>query len=79
MALRCRYFQKPSAATSRAPLSISIRDRARAGDPRGQNDLARAEVRASTLPSGERGTFGRWHVHCAIELPRHFDAVAFET
>ena len=22
----------------------------------------------------ERGTSGRWHIHCAIELPSHFDA-----
>ena len=21
---------------------------------------------------------GRWHIHCAIEMPPHFDAVAFE-
>jgi hypothetical protein len=26
----------------------------------------------------ERGTSGRWHIHCAIELPSHFDAVALE-
>ena len=28
--------------------------------------------------SWERGTSGRWHVHCAIELPLHLDAVALE-
>ena len=26
----------------------------------------------------ERSRSGRWHVHCAIELPPHFDAVALE-
>ena len=26
----------------------------------------------------ERGTSGRWHIHCAIELPSHFDAVVLE-
>ena len=25
-----------------------------------------------------RGTSGRWHIHCAIELPQHLDAIAFE-
>ena len=30
------------------------------------------------LRSWERGTSGRWHIHCAIELPSHFDAVALE-
>ena len=36
------------------------------------------EVRARALRSWERGTSGRWHIHCAIELPSHFDAVALE-
>ena len=36
------------------------------------------EVRARTLRSWERGTSGRWHIHCAIELPSHFDAIALE-
>ena len=26
----------------------------------------------------ERGTSGRRHIHCAIELPSHFDAIALE-
>ena len=30
------------------------------------------------LRSSERGTSGRWHIHGAIELPSHFDAVALE-
>jgi len=37
------------------------------------------EVRARALRSWERGTSGRWHIHCAIELPLHFDAVALES
>ena len=40
--------------------------------------LEKGEVRARTLRSWERGTSGRWHIHCAIELPSHFDAVALE-
>ena len=41
--------------------------------------LERGEVRARALRSWEHGTSGRWHVHCAIELPSHFDAVALES
>ena len=40
--------------------------------------LEKGEVRARTLRSCERGTSGRWHIHCAIELPPHFDAIALE-
>ena len=40
--------------------------------------LEKGEVRARALRSWECGTSGRWHVHCAIELPSHFDAVALE-
>jgi hypothetical protein len=40
--------------------------------------LERGEVRARALRPWERGTSGRWHIHCAIELPSHFDAVALE-
>src|ERR1700751_6345657 len=40
--------------------------------------LEKGEVRASALRSWERGTSGRWHIHCAIELPSHLDAVALE-
>jgi hypothetical protein len=38
----------------------------------------KGEVRARALRPCERGTSGRWHIHCAIELPSHFDAVALE-
>src|SRR6202040_2740590 len=31
--------------------------------------LEKGEVRARALRSWERGTSGRWHIHCAIELP----------
>ena len=40
--------------------------------------LEKGEVRARALHSSERGTSGRWHIHCAIELPSHLDSVAFE-
>jgi len=40
--------------------------------------LEKGEVRASALRPWERGTSGRWHIHCAIELPSHLDAVALE-
>jgi hypothetical protein len=40
--------------------------------------LEKGEVGARALRSWERGTSGRWHIHCAIELPPHFDAVALE-
>ena len=46
------------------------------GAPGGEippGDSSKASVR-----SWERGTSGRWHIHCAIELPSHFDAVALE-
>jgi hypothetical protein len=40
--------------------------------------LKKAEIHARALRPCERGTFGRWHIHCAIELPSHFDAVTLE-
>jgi hypothetical protein len=40
--------------------------------------LEKGEVRARSLRPWERGKSGRWHIHCAIELPSHFDAVALE-
>jgi hypothetical protein len=40
--------------------------------------LEKGEVRACALRSWERGKSGRWHIHCAIELPLHFDAVSLE-
>lgn len=40
--------------------------------------LEKGEVRARALRSWERGVSGRWHIHCAIELPLHLDAVGFE-
>jgi hypothetical protein len=41
--------------------------------------LEKGELRARSLRRWERGTSGRWHIHCAIELPPHFDAFALET
>ena len=35
-------------------------------------------MRACALRSWERSRSGRWHIHCAIELPPHFDAIALE-
>jgi hypothetical protein len=40
--------------------------------------LEKGEVHATALRSWERGTSSRWHIHCAIELPSHLDAVALE-
>ena len=40
--------------------------------------LEKGEVRARALRTCERGKSGRWHIHCAIELPSHFDAVGLE-
>jgi hypothetical protein len=40
--------------------------------------LEKGGVCTRALYSWERGTYGRWHVHCAIESPSHLDAVAFE-
>jgi hypothetical protein len=40
--------------------------------------LEKSAACARALRSGERGTSGRWHIHCAIELPTHVDAVALE-
>jgi len=38
----------------------------------------KGEVRSRALRSWQCGTSGRWHIHCAIELPSHLDAVALE-
>jgi hypothetical protein len=40
--------------------------------------LEKGEVRARALRPWERGTSGRWHIHCAIELPSHADAILLE-
>jgi hypothetical protein len=40
--------------------------------------LEKGEVCAGVLRPWERGTSGRWHIHCAIELPSHLDPVALE-
>jgi len=37
--------------------------------------LEKGEVGARALRSWDRGTSGRWHIHCAIELPSHFDGI----
>ena len=40
--------------------------------------LEKGEVPARSLRPCERGKSGRWHIHCAIELPSHFDGIAPE-
>ena len=40
--------------------------------------LEKGEVRSRSLRSSERGNGGRWHIHCAIELPSHVDAETLE-
>jgi hypothetical protein len=40
--------------------------------------LEKGEVHTIALRSWERGASGRWHIHCAIELPSHLDAIALE-
>jgi hypothetical protein len=40
--------------------------------------LEKGEVRARALPPWECGASGRWHIHCAIELPSYFDAIILE-
>ena len=40
--------------------------------------LEKGEIRTSALRSWQCCTSGRWHIHCAIELPSHLDAVALE-
>jgi hypothetical protein len=40
--------------------------------------LERGEIHAPALRTCERGIAGRWHVHCAVELPSHCDGVALE-
>jgi hypothetical protein len=40
--------------------------------------LEKGEIRAPALRSWEQGSSGRWHIHSAIELPSHLDAVALE-
>ena len=40
--------------------------------------LEKGEVCARALRSWSRGTSGRWHIHCAIELPSRIDAVGLE-
>jgi hypothetical protein len=40
--------------------------------------LEKGEVRARALRPWECGASGRWHIHCAIELPSRFDAITLE-
>lgn len=40
--------------------------------------LERGEISVCSFRPRERGTSSRWHIHCAIELPSHCDALALE-
>ena len=40
--------------------------------------LKKARSAPAPLPPWECGASGRWHIHCAIELPSHFDAITLE-
>ena len=40
--------------------------------------LEKGNVRSRALRAQERGNSGRWHIHCAIELPAHLDTVGLE-
>src|SRR5947208_4386499 len=40
-------------------------------------DRTRARVTGISR-AWECGASGRWHIHCAIELPSHFDAITLE-
>ena len=40
--------------------------------------LEKGEVRVRALRPWECGASGRWHIHCAIELPSRFDAITLE-
>jgi len=40
--------------------------------------LEKGEMSARALRSWEHDSCGRCHIHCAIELPAHFDAIALE-
>jgi hypothetical protein len=40
--------------------------------------LEKDEMRLGALRSWERGAAGRWHIHRAIELREHLDAIALE-
>jgi hypothetical protein len=40
--------------------------------------LEKGEVRARASRSSDRVTSGRWHVHCAIELPSHCNGMTLE-
>jgi len=40
--------------------------------------LKKARSVPALYVSWDRGTSGRWHIHCAIELPSHCDGIALE-
>jgi hypothetical protein len=40
--------------------------------------LEKGELRTRALRAREYSTSGRWHIHCAIELPSHLDVISLE-
>ena len=38
--------------------------------------VEKGEVRVRSLPARDRNLSGRWHIHCAIELPQHMGSIA---
>jgi hypothetical protein len=42
------------------------------------NAARRFEKKVRVIPVIEKEDYGRWHIHAAIELPRHIDAFVFE-
>src|ERR1700733_7634244 len=40
--------------------------------------LEKGDLRAPALRSTASSASGRWHIHCAVELPSHLDAVSLE-
>ena len=82
-ACRARRRIVPELAATAPPIPVwCYRVVAGAAEPWGQRRRRRAgnnALRGGPRPrvsSRERGTSGRWHIHCAIELPSHFDAIA---
>jgi hypothetical protein len=40
--------------------------------------LEKGDLCTRALHPGDRRTSGRWHIHCAVELPSHLDAISLE-
>ena len=42
------------------------------------NAVWRGDKKLRVIPVVEKSTFGRWHIHAAIEPPSHIDVVRFD-